>query len=321
MKTLYSQPRTGIDQRIYLAFALGSALEKREAYEEAFEYFVEGHRLKKQSTPFDLARRARFFHSLMDVFNKDYLERHRSVGPDDNLPIFIFGMPRSGTSLTEQILASHPDVHGAGESDGMEDLVRSVSGKTGEPFPGCWLNLGVREIHDIGVNYLDRMRESATGSRFITDTTPMNFRYAGLIATIMPGARLVHCVRNPMDTCLSIFQQPLIDTHAYAHDLADLGGFYRLYQALMAHWCNVLPGRIYNLCYEDLATDSESEIRKLLKHCGLSFHYDCLAFHETKRSVRTPSASQVRQPIYTASIERWKRYETQLAPLKAILSQ
>lgn len=319
MKSLYNQPETDTDRKILLAFGLGSALEKRAEYEEAFRFFHAGHRLRKQSAPFDLARSARYFASLKQVFDANSLARNRTAGPANELPVFIIGMPRSGTTLAEQILASHPDVEGAGELSYLEDIVQQVVKKSGKPFLDAWKIMDAREVHDLGADYLQKLRAHSATSRRITDTTPMNFRYVGLVASILPGARFVHCVRNPMDTCMSIFQQPLSETHAYANDLADLGGFYRLYRELMAHWHSVLPGRIYDLCYEDLVTDSETEIRKLLDYCDLQFHEDCLSFHKTDRSVRTPSDSQVRQPIYTGSIGRWKRYEAQLAPLKAIL--
>ena len=200
-----------------------------------------------------------------------------------------------------------------------EDAVRRAIAITGKPFPAGLSEMGTSELHDLGAGYLDSLRKHAGMAGRVTDTTPMNFPLVGLIAAMLPHARLVHCVRDPMDTCVSIFQQPLSGSHAYANDLADLGGFYRLYKELMAHWYSVLPGRIYNLDYEALVNDSETGIRKLLDYCGLPFHADCLSFHKTKRQVRSPSASLVRQPVYTGSIGRWKRYESRLAPLKAIL--
>ena len=319
MKSLYNHPNTDTMQKIYLAFGLGSALEKYGAYEEAFEFFQEGHRLKKQSTPFDLENYIHFFKSMMEVFDEGYVSRNRVVGPIDDLPVFIFGMPRSGTTLAEQVLSSHPDIQGAGELNYVEDAVRRVSEITGKPFLVGWGEMDARKIHDLGMQCLDKLRAHSGGYKHVCDTTPMNFLYVGLIATILPGARLVHCLRNPMDTCLSIYQQPLSNTHAYAHEIKDLGGFYKLYKGLMNHWHSILPGRIYDLRYETMVTDNETEIRKLLDYCELPFHENCLTFHKSERSIRTPSASQVRQPIYTTSIDRWKRYETQLSPLKEIL--
>ena len=319
MKALYSHPGINDNQRFYLAFGLGSALDKRGLYDEAFEYFQAGHGIKRKSVHFNLAEQVRFIKSIMEVFSEELMARNMSAGPDDNRPVFIFGMPRSGTTLAEQILASHPQVLGAGELSYVEEVVKQVIKITGKPFLASFGSLAAKQIYDLGGHYLNRLGVRPGDIRHVTDTTPMNFIYVGLIAIILPGARLVHCRRNPMDTCLSIFQQPLADSHAYAHDMADLGGFYRLYEELMMHWQSILPGRIHDLCYEELVSDSETEIRKLLDYCGVPFHDECLTFHKTERSVRTPSASQVRQPIYTASVERWKRYESKLSELKAAL--
>ena len=319
MQALYERPDTGSNQRIHLAYGLGSALDKQGAYEEAFEYFQAGHRLKEASKPFDPDRHTQFVRSLMEVFDQG-VQSHGAISvPGDDLPIFIFGMPRSGTSLAEQILASHPGVSGGGELGYVEDTARDIISMTGRPFLDSWNGLDSNELAKLGSKYLARLKSHADGCSRVTDTTPMNFLYVGLIAGILPNARLVHCVRDPMDTCLSIFQQPLSESHAYAHNLSDLGGFYKLYRDLMAHWHRVLPGRIYDLRYEDLVTDSKTGIRRLLAACNLPFHEDCLAFHRTERSVKTPSATQVRQPMYTASIGRWKRYGSKLSPLQAIL--
>ena len=319
MMALYSQPATVAEQRIWLAFGLGSALEKQGEYAQAFDYYEAGHAIRKQSMLFDLNKSTSFVRGLIEVFNKKDMARNRASGPDSDLPIFVFGMPRSGTSLAEQILASHPDVQGAGELTFVEDTLRQIIDKTGKPFLESWNGLDSHTIRVLGEIYLGKLASYAGGRIHVADTTPMNFLYVGLIATILPNARLVHCMRDPMDTCLSIFTQPLSDTQSYANDLADLGGFYSLYRELMAHWRSVLRGRMHDLCYEDLITDSETGIRNLLDYCGLPFNENCLAFHKTERPVRTPSASQVRQPLYTSSIGRWKRFESRLSPLKSIL--
>jgi len=319
MKSLYGQLGIADGEKTVLAFGLGSALDKRGEYDEAFRYFSAGHRLKQQSVPFDLASHAHYFETMKDVFDDHNLVRNRTIGVEDSRPIFIFGMPRSGTTLTEQILASHPDVLGGGEMSCVEDIVKHLQKITGKSLLESWSELDTQAIRELGAAYLEKLKMHSDKVKHVTDTTPMNFLYLGLIATIFPNVHLVHCVRDPMDTCVSIFQQPLSDAHAYSHDLKDLGGFYLLYKDLMAHWHKVLPGRIYDVRYENLVTDTESEIRKLLDCCGLPFHEGCLASHNTKRSVKTPSATQVRQPIYTASIGRWKRYEVNLSPLQEIL--
>jgi len=321
MLRLYARSDITDEDKGLLAFGLGSALDKRGEYDEAFRYFSAGHRLKRRGAPFNLAGYAQYFNSMKEVFNAHDALKNSGGGAEDGTPIFIFGMPRSGTTLTEQILASHPDIEGGGELSYVEELVRYTQNRTGKSILECWKDLDAQMIRELSAIYLDKLRTHSSEARYITDTTPMNFLYLGLVATILPNARLVHCVRDPMDTCLSIYQQPLSDAHAYAHDLEDLGGFYLLYKDLMAHWHNVLPGRIYNVHYEQLVTETENEIHKLLAFCDLNFHEACLAFHTTKRPVKTPSATQVRQPVYTASVGRWKRYETGLSRLREILER
>ena len=173
----------------------------------------------------------------------------------------------------------------------------------------------------LGLKYLSELKKRSPEAEIITDTNPMNFLYIGLITALLPNARIINCVRNPMDNCLSIFKHLLAEPHAYSHDLEDLGAYFNLYRSLMRHWHEALPGRIYDLPYETLVENSEIEIRKLLEFCKLPFEENCLQFHKTSRVVRTPSASQVRQPLYTDTINLWKRYELQLKPLQTILNR
>ena len=319
MKSIYNRPTTKMADRIYLAFSLGSTLEKHGEYDEAFDYFEAGHSLKKtQSPPFRLDEQKHLFYEIMNTFDEEHISRNSPAGIGDDMPIFIFGMPRSGTTLAEQILSSHPLVSGAGELSHFEILQQAIE-KTGKSSLTYWSSMNEQEIHNLGIDYLEKLKTHSEGSVYVTDTTPMNFIHIGLIATALPSARLIHCCRDSMDTCLSIFQQLLSDSHNYAHNLTDLGNYYRLYEEMMKHWNRILPDRIYELNYEDLVTDNEANIRKLLDYCNLPFHEDCLAFHKNRRMVRTPSDNQVRQPIYKSSIGRWKYYEARLLPLKTIL--
>ncbi len=233
-------------------------------------------------------------------------------------PILVIGMPRSGTTLTEQILASHPQVHGGGERDLAARMANEIAALTGKPYPLGFEGLGEKLLHRLGQQYLEGLGDGVT-TPFVTDTTPMNFLHVGLLAAALPGARFVHCRRDAMDTCLSIFMHPLTDAHAYAHDLETLGRYYRLYRRLMRHWETLLPDRLHELRYESLVEKGEAEIRRLLTFCGLPFDAACVAFHRTDRVVRSPSAGQVRQPIYGSSIGRWRRFEHQLAPLRHAL--
>jgi len=318
MQMLFEKSDTSNSERILLAYGLGEALHKQEEYDRAFASFEAGHGLKKKTASFSLADQTRFFELLQNVFGADFFKEHIGKGYDEKTPIFVIGMPRSGTSLTEQILASHSDVHGAGELPYVSELTKETARITASPFPKSMTTVSTRDLHTLGVAYIEKLRGQSEKALHITDTTPMNFLYAGLIASALPNARIVHCTRNPMDTCLSIFMHPLSNPHAYAHELEDLGAYYMLYDRLMEHWHDMMPGRIHNVIYETMVTDSESAIRGLLDYCELPFEEACLNFHQTDRVVRTPSAGQVRQPIYQDSIQRWKRYDKHLGPLKDI---
>ena len=315
MQSLFDQPGTSESEQTLLAYGLGEAHHKLENYDNAFEALATGHRLKKKTTSFNLADQTRFIELSIEVFNPGFFDEHRKSGYEDKTPIFILGMPRSGTSLTEQILASHSAVFGAGEQIYLPELVKESTLEAVNPYPKSMATLPHEKFRDFGEAYIKKLRSHAGQAVRISDTTPMNFLYVGLIATALPNARIIHCVRDPTDTCLSIFMHPLSTPHSYAHELNDLGAFYKLYQRLMAHWHSMLPGRIHDVTYEKMVTDSETEIRALLNYCDLPFENACLNFHETERTIRTPSAGQVRQPIYDNSIRRWKHYEKHLGPL------
>ena len=315
MQSLFDQPGTSDSEQTLLAYGIGEAHHNLENYDKAFASFATGHRLKKKTTSFNLADQVRFIELSIEVFNPGFFAAHRQSGDVDKTPIFILGMPRSGTSLTEQILASHSTVFGAGERSYLPELVKESALRAASPYPKSTAMLPHKKFRHLGAAYVKKLRSLSGQATRISDTTPMNFLYVGLIATALPNARIIHCVRDPTDTCLSIFMHPLSTSHSYAHELDDLGAFYKLYQRLMAHWHGMLPGRIYDVTYEKLVADSETEIRALLNYCDLPFEKACLNFHETERTIRTPSAGQVRQPIYNNSIQRWKHYEKHLGPL------
>jgi len=316
MQSLFDQPGTSDSEQTLLAYGIGEAHHKLENYDKAFESFATGHRLKKKTTSFNLADQIRFFESSIEVFNPGFFDQHRKSGCEDKTPIFILGMPRSGTSLTEQILASQSTVFGAGEQIYLPELVKESALTAASPYPRSAATLPHMKFRHLGEAYVRKLRSHSGQAARISDTTPMNFLYVGLVAAALPNARIIHCVRDPMDTCLSIFMHPLSTPHSYAHELDDLGAFYKLYQRLMAHWHSMLPGRIHDVKYEKMVGDSDTEIRALLNYCDLPFEKACLNFHETERTIRTPSAGQVRQPIYNNSIQRWKHYEKHLGPLK-----
>jgi len=229
-------------------------------------------------------------------------------------------MPRSGTSLVEQILASHPAVYGAGEVEYSRHIAEQVRMLTGRPFPQNIESVSPERLRDFAISYIDKVKAHAGTAARVCDKLPHNFLRIGLFVALMPNAKIVLCNRDPLDNCLSIYQHNFSSDHGYACDLAILGRYYRLYENLISFWEEQFPGHVYRIEYEDLVHSTESQVRKLLEYCGLSFHEACLSFHDNSRTVRTPSASQVRQAIYTDAVGRARNYEPYLKPLIQALS-
>lgn len=304
--------------KIVLAFGLAEVHKKLRDYDRSFAYLLEGNRLKRETLTYSPALTESTFRELCKAFNPDILARPAEPPRGDLTPIFIVGMPRSGTSLAEQILASHSEVHGCGELKNLSLLYhrafstnRELTAQVAELIPA--------RRRELAQHYLDEIAAMANGKRFATDKMPHNFLHLGLIAHLFPDARIIHCDRNPLDTCLSIFTNLFTGSHPYAYNLEELGNYHLQYQQLMANWERVLPGRIYNLNYERVVGDTEAQVRQLLDFCGLPFEEKCLSFFANERAVTTVSTTQVRQPIYNSSVEGWRRFEKNLAPLRAIL--
>jgi tetratricopeptide (TPR) repeat protein len=303
-----------------LAYGLGLALEKTSAYDRAFHFMSEAHRILAGEQRFNLRRQHEKVTDSMAFFDAALFRALAEKGSESEHPVFISGMPRSGTTLAEQILASHAQVHGAGEQTIMAELVQALSAETGFHYPDCVGKAASEHLQNAIGRYTKTVWSGAGDARRIIDTTPMNFMVMGLAAALFPNARFVICKRDPMDNCLSIYRQQLTSPHAYAHDLETLGRYYRLHEMLVDHWVSVLGDRVFVLRYESLVDDSENMIRKLLAFCGLPFDEACVAFHRHDREVKSPSASQVRQPIYSSSIGAWRNYEKHLQPLLKALA-
>jgi hypothetical protein len=284
---------------------------------------IKATRLKRDSYDYTIAESQEEFDRIKQVFSPDFFSSHHDSGDPDRTPIFILGMPRSGTSLVEQILASHTDVYGAGELNDLGKILGTIrtSRKVQQSgiIPEELLELDTRAFADLGKQYITRIRKYSANAKFITDKLPHNFLYIGLIRAILPNARIIHCTRNPMDNCLSIFKTRLKSGHGYANNMSELGQYYRMYLELMEYWRATLPGFVYDQSYEDLVGSQQEQVSKLLLHCGLDWDDACLDFHNTRRKVRTASNAQVRRPIYNDSVQLWKRYEKQLEPLKAAI--
>jgi hypothetical protein len=273
-----------------------------------------GNAANRRTFAYDEAATLGQIEAIKRVFTKEFINRHKRGYRLAEGPIFILGMMRSGSTLVEQILASHPDVFGAGE---LTLFRQALNGQTKHgAYPDAAANLSPGAIDAIGAAYEARLGREAPSFRRITDKYLHNFLYCGLIALALPHARIIHTVRDPLDTCLSIYSKLFTGHHAYAYDLAELGRYHRAYRSLMEHWRQVLPeGMMIDLRYEELVGDLEGQARRLLDHCDLPWNDACLSFHSTDRAVRTASATQVRQPIYKSSVGRWKPAPQLLQPL------
>jgi tetratricopeptide (TPR) repeat protein len=306
---------------LYVHFALGKALEDVGDYGRAFEHLLKANALRRREIDYNQAACQRSFRLIAEMFDAELLSRFQGVGDPSPAPIFIVGMPRSGSTLVEQILASHPQVHAAGELANLDLLVRGVTAADGRPipFPQCISALDADGLRRMGEAYLASLPPLAEGKIRITDKAPGNFLRAGMIRLILPNARIIHTMRDPVDTCVSCFSR-IFKTVSYSYDLAELGCYYRWYHELMEHWRSVLPpGAMLDVVYEDVVDNLEEQARRLIDYCGLPWDDRCLSFHETSRPIQTASSVQVRKPLYRSSLERWRRYETFLQPLLAEL--
>ncbi|HEX4144964.1 MAG TPA: sulfotransferase [Pirellulales bacterium] len=302
---------------LYIHFALGKALEDVGDHPRAFEHWLEGNALKRREIAYDEAAWQRAFRAITDAFDASLLERLAAAGDPSPTPIFVLGMPRSGSTLVEQILASHPLVHSAGEARNLDRVVRSVTNSAGRPFPfPAWVSsLDADSSRRLGQAYLASLPKLPDGKTRITDKVPGNFLYVGLIRLILPHARIIHTVRDPVDTCVSCFSKLIADL-PFSYDLGELGRYFRWYYELMAHWRAILPaGAMLDVAYEDVVDNLEQQARRLIDFCGLPWDDRCLSFHETRRPIATASNVQVRRPIYRGSLARWRRYEAWLGPL------
>lgn len=297
---------------LVLHFALGKGYDDLRDSEHAFPHFLAGCLLKRATFDYDPDANARLTDTLMEIFDRAAIERLRGSGDPSQTPVFVLGMPRSGTTLTEQIIASHPAVHGAGE---LHDAL-NISRRGNAPFPDNLRALDSETLAAWGADYAAGLQQRAPDAQRITDKMPANSMIVGLIHLMLPNAKIIHVNRNPVDTCLSCFTKLFAHGQEFSYDLAELGRYYADYARLMQHWREVLPpGAFLDVRYEDIVADKEHEARRLIEYCGLEWNDACLDFHKTERAVRTASVTQVRQPIYTSSVERWRPYEPFLGPL------
>ena len=321
MDALLAAPSTDAANQTLLHFALGRARELEGYAEGAFRHYAAGNRLRRAQKPFDYDAFERKSSRLIKALDRDFFATHRGRGNPDDSPIFIVGLPRSGSTLVEQILASHSHVAGTMELSNILNYAREFEqlDAHGDSYPDSVRAAPRRVFAALGTRYLEETRPLRPGRARFIDKMPNNFSHIGLIHAMLPNATIIDVRRHPMDACFSCFKQYFAAGQAFTYDLEGLGRYYRQYLSLMDHWDAELPGKVLHVSYEALIRAPEQEIRRLLAHCRLPFEAACLRFHETKRAIRTSSSEQVRQPLYATGIGHWRRYERELAPLRASL--
>jgi tetratricopeptide (TPR) repeat protein len=304
-----------------LHFALGKALEQRGLYSESFAAYARGNALRRVDEPFSIEAFERRAHRIQAFFTAEYFRERAHAGNPSRAPIFIVGLPRSGSTLIEQILASHSQVEGTMELPNIINLAYEFDDRvsTRDGYPETMAAASAEQLGALGTRYLAETATLRTGLPHFTDKLPNNFNHIGLIHSILPHAILIDARRDPMDSCFSTFKQHFAQGQAFSYDLQDLGRYYRCYLELMEHWDAVIPGKVLCVHYEQMVQDPENTIRALLAHAGLPFEPACLNFHETKRAVRTASAEQVRQPLYSTGLGYWRNFERELEPLRKAL--
>ncbi|MCG3268263.1 sulfotransferase [Yoonia sp. I 8.24] len=314
-----AMPDTSDDGLVHLHHAAGKILNDQRRYDDAIQHFSKAKTYSKGA--FDLDRHRQFYGSLIETFTPEFFAERTDFGNDSERPVFIVGMPRSGTTLTEQICASHPDVYGAGELSELYKIARSLGHSASEPtaLAKALGTMTKRDSQKLADRYLSALKRRDRKALRVVDKMPHNYEFLGLITLLFPNAKIINCNRDPMDNCLSCFMHRFAESHGYNADLETVGYYYREYRKLMDHWQDVLPSPILLMQYEETVADLETRARALIDFVALPWDPACLAFHETERTVRTPSRWQVRQPIYTTSVKRWTRYGDAVAPLQSAL--
>ncbi len=302
-------------------FSLGKMYDDLGNYAQAYAHFRAANELQHRRVQFDRQALVAYVASLKQVFNREFFQNRPALIPSSPMPVFIVGMLRSGTTLVERILASHPRVFGLGETELVDKLAEGLATRIGVPYPECVTRLNKDLVTKMRAEIQAQWPAEVQSVTYVVDKNPLNFMHLGLIACVFPGVTIFHCVRDPLDTCLSIyFQYFAHPRNNYAYDLDDIGFFFTQYLDLMEHWRTVLPVPIHEIRYEALVEDPEKTARALLSATGLPWHPDCLEPHKHTDTISTASLWQARQPIYTSAVGRWQHYSTQLESLRKALN-
>ncbi|WP_026941331.1 tetratricopeptide repeat-containing sulfotransferase family protein [Hellea balneolensis] len=323
MRTLTERTGTGFMDRVNLFFSLGKALEDRKDYAAAFEQYKQGNDLKSFESRYKAADMTEELEGQARICTAELFEKQGGKGFAAPDPIFIVGLPRAGSTLLEQIIASHSQVDGTLELPNILSLSYHLRGreraKINGRYPGILHDLTEDQLKTFGERFIEDTRIHRKDAPFFIDKMPNNFRHIGLIKLILPNAKIIDARRHPMACCFSGFKQHFAEGQEFTYGLENVGTYYKDYVALMDHWDSVLPGEILRVQYEDVVGDTENQVRRILDYLGLPFEQSCLEFHKTKRSVRTASSEQVRQPIFKSGLEQWRNFEPWLDPLKEAL--
>jgi len=302
-------------EEIHFRFALGKAMEDKEDYDRAWHFYHTGNQCKRLTVEFELLEMESRQKAMMSVFDQQLLSERAGVGYDAPDPIFIVGLPRSGSTLVEQILASHSQVEGTSELPVLGKIAESIGRYRTDDvrYPEAITDLRDKDLRAYGKQYIEEsQRHRATDKPLFTDKLPNNFPLMGFAHLILPNAKIINARRHPFDSCLGAYKQLFGHGQNFTYDMSDLAHYYRRYDTTMKHWHEVLPGKVLDVHYEETVTDLEGQVRRILEHCGLPFEESCLRFYETERAVKTASSEQVRQPIYTGALGKWRRYEEHL---------
>jgi tetratricopeptide (TPR) repeat protein len=323
LRAAVAAPSTGAVDRYHLCFALGKALEDRADYAESFAYYERGNREKRAETRYHPELIENNTRRQIEVCTAEFFAARRGWGSPSPDPIFIVGLPRSGSTLLEQILASHSQVEGTQELANVQQIANNLRGREPNPsdprYPRILNDMSAEECSALGERYLADTRIYRTDKPFFIDKMPNNFRHLGLIHLMLPNARIIDARREPMACCFGNLKQLFARGQEFSYSVEDIARYYRTYLELMRHWDEVLPGRVLRLHHEEVVEDLEGNVRRLLEFCGLPFEPQCLEFHTTSRSVRTASSEQVRMPLYREGLDQWRHFEPWLQPLQQTL--
>jgi len=320
VEKLLSHPHLSQGNAIYCHFALGNIFKGSKSFDQAFSHFLKANTLQREAISYDAKENSQTVDRLIKVYSKRFFQGKRQFGSASQLPVFIVGMPRSGSTLVEQILSSHALVHGAGELEAIIAAHVSIALqlKHANPPPECMSLIDRKMAEEYSARYLQELVLHCPTAKHITDKLPGNFLRIGFIKTLFPKARIIHCQRNPLDSCISIFFHYFMGLK-WSFELTELGQYYSDYQRLMSHWQNLFPGEIFTVQYEELVMDQERVSKQLIDYLDLEWDEKCIDFHNNERVVMTPSNIQVRQPMYRDSMNKWKPYEKHLQPLIEVL--